>query len=112
MKFGALHMDVQKIVIAIRNTRVHITDHATIEMENDQLAYSDICYSVTNSGEVVERYPSDKPYPSCLILGWKDSTTPIHSVWAYNADTLSAVLITVYRPDPRRWIDWKTRVFQ
>jgi hypothetical protein len=26
-----------------------------------------------------------------------------------NEDTRWAVLITVYRPDPHRWIDWRTR---
>jgi hypothetical protein len=33
----------------------------------------------------------------------------VHSVWAYNQENQWAVLITVYRPDPRRWIDWRTR---
>jgi hypothetical protein len=31
------------------------------------------------------------------------------SVWAYAANSEIAVLITVYRPDPDRWVDWKVR---
>ncbi|WP_419634089.1 DUF4258 domain-containing protein, partial [Thiolapillus sp.] len=54
----------------------------------------------------------DKPYPSCLILGRNFSGEPIHSVWAYNPENLWAVLITVYRPGPERWIDWKIRVIK
>jgi hypothetical protein len=55
------------------------------------------------------QYPDDKPFPSCLIYGETFSGEPVHSVWAYNQENQWAVLITVYRPDPRRWIDWRTR---
>lgn len=34
---------------------------------------------------------------------------PIHSVWGYNEKNQWVVLITVYRPDPQRWMDWKIR---
>ena len=33
----------------------------------------------------------------------------MHSVWAYNQENHWAVLITVYRPDPKHWINWRTR---
>jgi hypothetical protein len=40
----------------------------------------------------------------------EDGNEPIHSVWAYNKETKASVLITVYRPDPKKWTeDWKTR---
>jgi hypothetical protein len=58
---------------------------------------------------MIEEYPNDKPYPSCLVYGDTFSCKPVHSVWAYNREKLSAVLITVYRPDPKRWIRWKKR---
>lgn len=38
-----------------------------------------------------------------------DIESIIHSVWAYNEENQWAVLTTVYRPDPKRWIDWRTR---
>ena len=102
-------MEIENIVDAIRNSRVRITDHADEEVFDDNLAYEEIYFSVTN-GKVIEDYPSDKPYPSCLILGRNFSGEPIHSVWAYNPENLWTVLITVYRPDPARWIDWKERL--
>ena len=102
-------MEIENIVDAIRNSRVRITDHADEEVFDDNLAYEEIYFSVTN-GKVIEDYPSDKPYPSCLILGRNFSGEPIHSVWAYNPENLWTVLITVYRPDSARWIDWKERV--
>lgn len=102
-------MDIEQIINSIRNSRVRITDHADEEAFDDSLTYEEI-YSSVIQGEIIEDYPNDKPYPSCLILGRNFSGEPIHSVWAYNPESLWAVFITVYRPDPDRWIDWKIRV--
>lgn len=101
-------MDIDNIIEAIRNNRIRITDHADEEAENDQLTFDEIYFSVLN-GEVIEDYPDDKPYPSCLIYGKTFSGDPIHSVWAFNEQSQWAVLITVYRPDPSQWIDWRKR---
>ncbi len=102
-------MDIDNIINAIQKRWVRITDHADEEAINDSLTYDEI-YSSIIQGEIIENYSNDKPYPSCLILGKSFSGEPIHSVWAYNPDNQWAVLITVYRPDPERWIDWKIRV--
>lgn len=101
-------MDICKIIDAIRNKRIRITDHADEEAENDQLTFDEIYFSVFN-GEIIEDYPDDKPYPSCLIYGETFSGEPVHSVWALNEQSQWAVLITVYRPDPNRWIEWRKR---
>lgn len=102
-------MDIKIINNAIRDSRVRITDHADEEAVDDSLTFEEIYFSVMH-GEVIEDYPNDKPYPSSLILGRNFSGEPIHSVWAYNPENLWAVLVTVYRPDPERWGDWKVRV--
>ncbi len=102
-------MNAGNIIEAIRNNRVKITDHADEEAADDSLMYDEIYYSVIH-GEIIENYPNDRPYPSCLILGRNFAGEPIHSVWGYNQENLWAVLITVYRPDPDRWINWRERV--
>jgi len=101
-------MEIDNIIEAIRHNRIKITDHADEEAENDQLTFDEVYFSVLN-GEVIEDYPDDKPYPSCLIYGQTFSGDPIHSVWAFNEQSKWAVLITVYRPDPSQWIDWRKR---
>jgi len=68
------------------------------------LTFDEIYFSVFN-GEIIEDYPDDKPYPSCLIYGETFSGEPVHSVWAFNELTQWAVLITVYRPDLNKWIE-------
>jgi hypothetical protein len=101
-------MDITKIIEAIRANRIRITDHADEEAEADKLTFDEIYFSVLH-GEVIENYPTEKPSPSCLIYGQTFSGDPVHSVWAYNESNKWAVLITVYRPDPNQWIDWRKR---
>ena len=43
--------------------RVRISDHADEEAEADRLTFDEIYFSVLH-GEVIENYPTDKPYPS------------------------------------------------
>jgi len=101
-------MDLNDIIGAIQSRKIRITDHADEEAQADQLSVDEIYHSVCH-GEIIEDYPTDKPYPSCLIFGLSIGGNPVHSVWAYNGQNQWAVLITVYRPDPDRWINWRER---
>ncbi len=102
-------MKIEAIIIAIQQKYIKITDHADEEAQADHLTFDEIFFSVLQ-GEIIEDYPTDKPYPSCLIYGQSFGGNPIHSVWAYNAQTKWAVLITTYRPSPERWINWRERI--
>jgi hypothetical protein len=55
---------------------------------------------VVENGEVIRKYPDDKPYPSRLILGWRGKR-PLHVVAADHDD--ETIIITVYEPDPAIW---------
>ena len=57
---------------------------------------------VLESGDVIETYAEDVPYPSKLLLGWS-GRRPIHVVAAENIAGRTTIVITVYEPDPRRW---------
>jgi hypothetical protein len=101
-------MEIGNVIEAIKNKRFRVTDHADEEANADRLSLDDILISVLG-GEIIEDYPDDSPYSSCLILGKTASGEPVHSVWAYNIENRWTVLVTVYRPDPQRWIEWKRR---
>ncbi len=58
---------------------------------------------VVSSGEVVERYEDDLPYPSALILGY-DDLRPIHVVAAEDSANGVTIIITAYEPDFERWM--------
>ncbi len=57
---------------------------------------------VLETGEVIEDYPDDTPYPSQLILGWAGAR-PVHVVVARNRKDREVIVITVYVPDPKLW---------
>ncbi len=103
-----MNINIIDILNAIQSNKLRISDHADEETLADKLTYDEIFYSVIH-GEIIEFYPDDKPYPSCLIFGESLNSHPIHSVWAYNKKTQGAVLITVYRPDPKLWTNYRTR---
>ena len=101
-------MNIENLREAIRNGRFQITLHAEDAARDDGLAVSEILASVLG-GEIIEEYPDSRPYPSCLIYGRDSNEEPAHSVWGYDDAAQSAILITTYRPDPARWIEWRIR---
>jgi hypothetical protein len=101
-------MNISDIIQAIDTNKIRISNHADEEAQSDNLLFDDTINSIYD-GEIIEEYPEDKPYPSCLVLSLTSKGYPVHSVWGYNLANGWAVLVTVYRPDPKRWIDWKKR---
>jgi len=61
-------MNIQDIIKAIQRKQMRISDHADEEAQADHLPFDEIFFSVLQ-GETLEEYPTDKPYPSCLIYG-------------------------------------------
>jgi len=60
------------------------------------------------NGEVIEDYPEDKYGPSCLIYGTTAAARRLHIQCSYPSRSLIKV-ITIYEPDPARWIDFRIR---
>lgn len=95
---------------ALRAGRYRVTGHAADELLDDALGEGDVLRA-TLSGEVIEDYPDALPFPACLVLCGLESGELVHAVWAYDATTCYAVLVTAYRPDPSRWSpDFRQRV--
>jgi len=102
-------MDFSDLVEAILVGRITTTRHSLVEADNDDLRLGEIYSSVVEGGEVIENYPDAYPTPAYLVLGFNTTEEPIHSVWSYDRIRQVAKLITVYRPDPNRWINWRVR---
>jgi hypothetical protein len=101
-------LNIEDIIKSVHDRKLRITDHADEEANNDGISIIEVLDTIS-AGEIIEQYPDDKPYPSCLILGTLKDGRPIHTVWAFNDNTQSSVLITIYRPDPKQWVDGKFR---
>ena len=99
-----------KIKECFKYDKALFSKHARFEMKFDefgQIFVKDID-NLINSSEIIEFYSNDKPYPSYLLLGFSDSK-PIHIVIAYSEEDDRIIIITVYRPNPELWIDFKIR---
>ena len=57
---------------------------------------------VLATGEVIEEYPNETPYPSRLVLGWC-GPRPIHIAAADNIDAGETIVFTVYEPSLDKW---------
>lgn len=75
--------------------------HALTRMAERNISRADV-ESVVEEGEIIREYLDDSPYPSRLILGWKD-IQPIHVVAADDNSANETYIITVYEPDPDIW---------
>lgn len=87
------------------------TTHARQEMLGEELGVigdSEV-FEAIQKGDIIETYPDDEPYPSVLVLGKTSQGRSIHIVCAYSELDQLAIVITVYEPDPSRWIDGRTR---
>ncbi len=60
-------------------------------------------------GKVIENYPDDEPYPSCLLYGRTLESRPLHIGCAYSKEDSLTIIITVYQPNPDRWIGFEER---
>jgi len=84
------------------------TEHVALRLRERGIRRNDLVVCIKN-GEIIEQYPDDTPYPSCLILGTCESGKPLHIVTGLNAGIMCC-MITAYRPDLDKWeIDFKTR---
>lgn len=91
------------------NTSEHyaITEHARIRLQERGISLDDVM-SCVSSGEIIEQYETDKPLPSCLVLGAEISGRYIHIVVSHDDEFI--YLITAYYPNEQQWnSDFRTR---
>ena len=80
---------------------IQLRVHAVERMAKRGITMGEV-RQVLDTGEIIEDYPEDFPYPSQLMLGWSGDR-PLHVVTANAPHTW--IIITVYQPDPARWDD-------
>ena len=83
-------------------------DHAVLRMFERGISKNEII-EIIETGETIEEYKEDYPYPSSLmfkIIGGK----PVHIVVADNKSENQKIIVTVYIPDTTNFeSDFKTR---
>lgn len=84
-----------------------VTEHAKLRLSERGIKLKDVINCVEN-GEILEQYETDKPLPSCLVLGLSIENKYLHAVVSHDDEFI--YLITAYYPDLTKWnSDYKTR---
>lgn len=84
-----------------------VTMHSRRRMNERGILLRDVMHAVEH-GEIIEQYPEDYPFPSCLILGVTIAEKYLHAV--VSLDEGHIYLITAYYPSETEWeADMKTR---
>lgn len=90
-----------------KSENIVISLHGQLRLNERNITVDDVMNAIDN-GEIIEQYPDDFPFPSCLILGLSINDVYIHIVVSMNDDKI--YLITAYIPDTDKWeADMKTR---
>jgi hypothetical protein len=85
----------------------NLSDHALVRVVERNISSRMIQEAGANA-EVIEDYPEDKYGPSCLLLGFTATKTPMHiQVSRLAQDKIK--IITLYVPNPDQWIDHRIR---
>lgn len=100
-------IDIETIKKYYKDDLVFMTFHASERLKERGIKVKEIREAV-NNGEIIEQYPNDYPYPSCLILGITINKKYLHIV--ISDDGSKANIITAYYPSEIKWnSDYKTR---
>ena len=98
---------VAQIQKRIRNGRYEYSQHATDQSIIRNISVEEVFDAIARC-ELIETYPDDKFGPSCLVLGFTAANRPLHIHCSYPSRPIIK-LITLYEPDPARWIDFRVR---
>ncbi len=78
--------------------------HASERMFQRKISHNDVEH-LLKTGEIIERYDDDYPLPSLLLNGSTENNRPLHLVVAINREEKRLVIITIYEPNPFKWLD-------
>ena len=98
-------MHIKEIRDKIQTGKYKITLHARKRMGQRKISADDMKIAIA-AGKIIEDYPDDKPFPSCLIMGNLVDKGPLYVVCALSD---IAHIITVHWLDPAKWLDPITR---
>lgn len=94
--------------ISVESSRIKWQRHALERMMERGISRK-IVKKVLLSGEIIEEYPDDKPFPNALFLGWLEGM-PLHVVAALDSQSSCCYVITAYKPNLEHFEpDYKTR---
>ena len=95
-------MDIEQYRRLNSDETIAITNHAIMRFRERGITLDDIELAI-NQGRIIEEYPTDKPFPSCLISAQISRGKFLHVVVSTDDEFL--YIITSYWPDAEKWTD-------
>ncbi len=100
---------LQFIQRAVEAGDYRLSNHAEQEREADQITRAEIDEAFgSRQAELLEDYRDDSRGHSMLVLGLTNTGLPLHAV--IGLSRRQVFFVTIYRPDPEKWYDWRRRV--
>ena len=100
-------MDIADLQKLCDSEDIRWTGHVLKRLLQRGISQADVLRAI-QGGEIIEQYPDDYPYPSCLLLGTDTAGDPLHVCCGRGPGELW--MITAYHPDPDEWEpDLKTK---
>ena len=93
-------MDIEFIKSLCKDETIEVTNHFAQRRIKRNITYEETKEAILN-GEIIEHYPDDFPFESCLILGTTLKDKYLHIVVGIGENKLW--IVTAYEPDIREW---------
>jgi hypothetical protein len=78
-----------------RTSSIYVSVHARRRLEERRITHWQVIDGV-RSAEIVENRPDDEPNPSVVVRETLIDGTVVEAVWAWLAESETALLVTVY----------------
>lgn len=99
--------NIDNIRELLQEDKIQWSGHVLARMQQRGIRVKDVIEAII-SGEMIEYYSSDYPYPSCLISGSCKDGKRLHVVCSLGKGNVW--MITAYYPNTNEWLeDFKTR---
>ena len=91
-----LSYNIEDLKKLCRRKKLVWKEHALERLIQRNIKRKEVIQAI-ESGEIIEEYITDKPFPSCLVFGYTPGKRPVHVVCS--TDGAYIYIITAYIPD-------------
>ncbi|CAN5216108.1 DUF4258 domain-containing protein [soil metagenome] len=99
---------LDEIKLKVTLGQFEFSRHAVDQSLIRDISVQEVKEALNQKPRIIEDYPKDKYGPSCLILGYTKQNRPLHVQCSYPSRPILKI-VTLYEPDPKKWIDFEKR---
>lgn len=99
---------LHEIQLKVTNGQFEFSRHAVDQSIIRDISVQEVKEAINQNAKIIEDYPNDKYGSSCLILGITSQNRPLHIQCNYPSRPMLKI-ITLYEPDPAKWISFEKR---